>query len=44
MGYRLFNEESGQAIVEYGFIFALLAVVLIGAILALNGQFHNIFR
>ena len=37
------SEESGQGMVEYGLIIALIAVVLIGALTALNGGLQNIF-
>lgn len=37
------NEESGQGMVEYGLIIALVAVVLIGALTALNGGLSGIF-
>lgn len=37
------NEESGQGMVEYGLIIALIAVVLIGALTALSGGLEGIF-
>lgn len=40
---RLWTEEEGQGMVEYGLIIALVAVVLIGALVALNGGLSNIF-
>ncbi len=40
---RLFHEESGQGMVEYGLIIALVAVVLIGALVALSGGLSGIF-
>jgi pilus assembly protein Flp/PilA len=40
---RLFNDEAGQGMVEYGLIIALIAVVLIGALVAMNGGLTNIF-
>ncbi len=38
----LMNEE-GQGMVEYGLIIALVAVVVIGAIMALSGGITNTF-
>ena len=40
---RLFYEEDGQSMVEYGLILALVAVVLIGALVALRGGLEGIF-
>jgi pilus assembly protein Flp/PilA len=40
---RLFEEEAGQGMVEYGLIIALVAVVLIGALVAMNGGLSGIF-
>jgi pilus assembly protein Flp/PilA len=37
------NEESGQGMVEYGLILALIAVVVIGALTLLGGKVGNIF-
>jgi pilus assembly protein Flp/PilA len=37
------NDESGQGMVEYGLIIALVAVVLIVALTALNGGLQHIF-
>ena len=39
-----FNEESGQGMVEYGLIIALIAVVLIAALVTMNGGLNSIFR
>ena len=39
----LLNEE-GQGMVEYGLIIALVAVVVIGAIVALSGGIQNTFN
>ena len=39
----LMNEE-GQGMVEYGLIIALVAVVVIGAIVALSGGIKNTFN
>lgn len=38
------NEESGQGMVEYGLIIALVAVVLIGALTALRGGIFGTFN
>lgn len=40
---RLWSEDEGQGMVEYGLIIALVAVVLIGALVALRGGLGNIF-
>jgi pilus assembly protein Flp/PilA len=37
------NEESGQGMVEYGLIIALIAVVLIVALTAMSGGLSSIF-
>jgi pilus assembly protein Flp/PilA len=37
------DEESGQGMVEYGLIIALIAVVLIVALTAMGGGLTNIF-
>lgn len=39
---RFFKEENGQGMVEYGLIIALVAVVLIGTLVAMNGGFNNV--
>ncbi len=36
--------ESGQTMVEYGLILALVAVVVVGAIVTLGGGLHSIFQ
>lgn len=38
------SEESGQGMVEYGLIIALIAVVLIAALAAMSGGLSNIFQ
>lgn len=40
---RLWKEEKGQGMVEYGLIIALVAVVLIGALVGLRGGLEGIF-
>ncbi len=44
MWRRFFKEEAGQGMVEYGLIIALVAVVLIAALVALNGGLADIFN
>lgn len=38
------SEESGQGMVEYGLIIALVAVVVIGALTALGGNLGGVFE
>ena len=40
---RLFKEEEGQGLVEYGLILALVAVVVIGALQLLGTGLNGIF-
>lgn len=40
---RLWSEEQGQGMVEYGLIIALIAVVLIAALTAMGGGLTTIF-
>ncbi len=40
---KLWNDESGQGLVEYALIIALVAVVLVGALIALSGGIGNVF-
>ncbi|WP_460039124.1 Flp family type IVb pilin [Thermaerobacter litoralis] len=40
--FRL-RDEAGQGMVEYGLIIALIAVVLIGALVAMQGGLREIF-
>ena len=40
---RFFKEESGQGMVEYGLIIALVSIVLIVALMAMNGGLNTIF-
>jgi pilus assembly protein Flp/PilA len=37
------NEESGQGMVEYALIIALVSVAIIGALIALSGGIEGIF-
>ena len=38
------NEESGQGMVEYGLILALIAVVVIAALTVLGKKVENVFE
>lgn len=40
---RFPREEKGQALTEYGLIIALVAVVLVGALIAMSGALEGIF-
>jgi pilus assembly protein Flp/PilA len=40
---RLWNDEEGQGMVEYGLIIALIAIVVMGALTAMAGGLNNIF-
>jgi len=39
----MFKDDSGAAMLEYGLLVGLIAVVSIGAITALGDQIHNVF-
>lgn len=39
----ILNDKSGQGMVEYGLIIALVALVLIVALTAMNGGLSSIF-
>lgn len=39
----LIKEEEGQGMTEYGLIIALVAIVVIGALVALSGSLTGIF-
>lgn len=41
---RLFYEEDGQSMVEYGLILALVAVVVIGVLTAMGGGLQKLFQ
>ena len=41
---RLWSEEDGQGMVEYGLIIALVSVVVIGALTALGGGLDGLFE
>lgn len=40
----LFNEESGQGMVEYGLILALVAIVAIAALVILGRRVNGVFK
>lgn len=40
---NLKNNEKGQGMVEYGLIIGLVAIVVIGALIALGGGLDGIF-
>jgi len=40
---NLLRNDQGQGMVEYGLIVALVAVLLIGAVIALKGGLNNVF-
>jgi pilus assembly protein Flp/PilA len=37
------DSDEGQGLVEYALIIALVAILLVGALMALNGQLGNVF-
>lgn len=41
---RLFARESGQGLVEYALIIALVAIVVIGTLILLGPQIQSIFQ
>jgi pilus assembly protein Flp/PilA len=41
--FAAMREESGQAMVEYGLIVALVSVVAIAALLAIGGDLKTVF-
>lgn len=40
---KLWSDEEGQGLVEYGLIIALVAILLIGALVFLRGGLEGIF-
>ena len=40
---KMFRDQSGQGMVEYGLIIALIAVVVIGVVTLMGGQLQAIF-
>jgi len=40
---RLWKEEKGQGMAEYGLILALVAVLLVGSLLAMKDKLVNLF-
>ncbi|WP_423799542.1 Flp family type IVb pilin [Neobacillus sp. SAB-20_R2A] len=40
---RLWKEEEGQAMSEYGLIIGLIAVVVIGAVTLVGGNLNKVF-
>ncbi len=43
MAVRVRDDEDGQGLVEYGLIIALVAIVLVAALIALNGGLQTVF-
>ena len=43
MGMGFFKDESGQGLVEYALIIAVIAIAVIVAMIFLRGQIQNIF-
>ena len=41
---RFFKDESGQGMVEYALIIALIAIVVIVSLSALSGNFKGVFE
>ena len=41
---RFFKDESGQGMVEYALIIALIAIVVIVALSALSGNIKGVFK
>jgi pilus assembly protein Flp/PilA len=41
---RFFKDESGQGMVEYALIIALIAVVVIAVVAALGGSIKSVFQ
>lgn len=41
---RLWNDEEGQGMVEYGLIIALISIVVIALLTSIGGGLQNIFQ
>lgn len=41
---NLWNDEAGQGMTEYGLIIGVVAVVLIGVLIAFRGKLQTIFE
>ncbi|MNL32346.1 Flp/Fap pilin component [compost metagenome] len=39
---RIWNEEEGQALTEYGLIMGLIAVVCVGALTTMGGKINTL--
>jgi pilus assembly protein Flp/PilA len=42
--WLLSSKEEGQTLVEYALIIALIAIVLVGALIALEGGINGVFN
>lgn len=40
---RVFKEEEGQGLTEYGLLVGLIALVVVGAIATLGGKINTVF-
>ena len=40
---KLYREEEGQGLTEYGLILGLVAIAVIGLLIAMGGQLQSIF-
>jgi len=41
---RMWAEEEGQGLTEYGLILGLVAIVVIGLLITMGGELQNIFN